>query len=499
MYLQMSNITKSFSSTKALQDVSLTLEKGEILALMGENGAGKSTLMNILGGVIKPDKGSVHFDGKDITSINERDALRQGIRFIHQELSLINDLTVYENMFLGQEITKAFNMFINKKKMRTKAVEALSRVGLKDMNPDEEVGLLDTLHKQLIEIAKALLFNVRILILDEPTTALSEKEINNLFVIMRQLKSEGVCMIYISHKMPELFEICDRYLVLRDGKVVGEGNINEINESQATTMLVGQHISDIIEKESHIGKPLLFAENLACKGYFRDVTFQLHEGEVLCFSGLQGDGRGELAEALFGSRKLTSGVVTLQGTLLKYNSIVATMRQGIGMVQRNRKERSIIRHMDVLDNLSIASMTYSLNDYVIRPKKQLDMFMKYRNLLDLKVGSPTHPITFLSGGNQQKIIISRWLELQSKVYIFDNPTQGIDVGAKFEIYRLINKLASTGVGIIVFTSEYPEIEKIGDQCIVMYEGRISKIFNRDEFDQTAIMHYATGANRKAAL
>lgn len=496
MYLEMKNITMLFDSTRALADVDFSVEKGEIHGLMGENGAGKSTLMNILGGVLRPSTGSVCFDGEDITNLDEKKASKLGIRFIHQELNLVNDLKVYENLFLGEEIANPLGI-TDRKQMRRRTAEVLKHVNMSDVSPDAVVGTLDTLHKQLIEIAKSLLFETKIIIMDEPTTALSDQEIQNLFTIMRQLKAKGVSMIYISHKMPELFEICDRYTVLRDGKVVGTGCFKDINEEEATAMLVGQHIQDTIEKEQQGDGVMLKAENLNCEGFFKDVSFELRRGEVLVFTGLQGDGRGELAEALFGARKLTGGIVTLEGKPVKFNSIKSVMRSGIGMVQRNRKERSIIKNMNVLDNLTMAQFIHSRNNFVVRRSKQMRVFDDCKRMLNVKVGSPRHEITSLSGGNQQKVIISRWLELRSKVYIFDNPTQGVDVGAKFEIYKLINKLSAEGVSIIVFSSEFPEIAKIGDRCIVMYGGQISKVFDRKNFNEADIMYYATGSDRKA--
>lgn len=496
MYLEMKNITMMFDSTRALDDVDFSLEKGEIHGLMGENGAGKSTLMNILGGVLHPTSGKVFFNGEDITNLNEKKASRLGIRFIHQELNLVNDLKVYENLFLGEEIANRLGI-TNRKLMRRRAAEVLESVNLSSIRPDTPLSVLDTSHKQLIEIAKSLLFEAKIIIMDEPTTALSDTEIQKLFTIMRQLKAKGVSMIYISHKMPELFKICDRFTVLRDGKCVGMGSFNEINEEEATTMLVGQHIRDHIEKERPGNDIMLKAENLSCDGYFKDVSFELKKGEVLVFTGLQGDGRGELAEALFGARKLSGGTVMLEGKPVKFKSIKAIMRSGIGMVQRNRKERSIIKNMNVLDNLTIAQFAYSRKNFVVRKRDQMRVFEDCRNLLDVKVGSPKHEITSLSGGNQQKVIISRWLELKSKVYIFDNPTQGVDVGAKFEIYKLISKLSEQGVSVIVFSSEYPEIAKIGDRCVVMYCGQITKVFDRKDFNEASIMYYATGSDRKA--
>lgn len=495
MFLEMKNITKCFDATKALDDVSFSCEKGEICGLLGENGAGKSTLMNILGGVFPPTEGRVIIDGEDITGSDERKASRAGIRFVHQELNIINDLRVYENLFLGEELTRGFG-FTDKKSMREKTGQVLEKVNLGDVNPDAYARELDTSHKQLLEIARALLFDARIIILDEPTTALSEEEIKNLFGIMRNLKAEGVTMIYISHKMAELFEICDTYTVLRDGRFIASGKMQDVDEKQVATMLTGRSVKKIEEKANHSKEVIFRAEKISCGKYFRDVSFELRRGEVLVFTGLQGDGRGELAEALFGIRKMTAGKTFLDGEEMKYPSIRAVMRSGIGMIPRNRKERGIIKDLSILDNLSVAGFAKEKGGFFVDRKKQKETFEECRAKLNLKAGNPKDAITSLSGGNQQKVVIERWISLKSRVYIFDNPTQGVDVGAKFEIYKLINQLAEEGISIIVFTSEYPEIQQVGDRLIIMYDGEVNGEMKREEFDENQIMYYATGAGRR---
>ncbi len=294
--------------------------------------------------------------------MNEKKAIKSGIRFIHQELNLVNDLSVYENLFLGEEITDKFGI-VNRKRMMELSRDVLKKIKV-DIDPKTNVGNLDTSYKQLVEIAKALLFESKIIIMDEPTTALSDEEIKNLFVIMKQLKADGVSIIYISHKMPELFEICDRYTVLRDGKFVESGLFTDIDVTRATELLVGQHLSEEITKDMHGDGILLVAEHISCEDYFHDVSFELKRGEVLVFTGLQGDGRGELAEALFGARKLSSGKIWLESKELNLSSIRCVMRSGIGMIQRNRKERSIIKDMSVMDNLSVAKNTYEKKNYL---------------------------------------------------------------------------------------------------------------------------------------
>lgn len=494
MLLEMKNITMHFGAVHALDNVNFALQSGEIHGLLGENGAGKSTLMNILGGVFPPEEGKIFIDDKLITELTEKKATQIGIRFIHQELNLINDLSIYENLFLGNEITDYFGI-LDKSSMINKSSQTLKLIDVY-ADPTIIVEELDTPLKQQVEIARALLFDSRIIIMDEPTTALTNEEINKLFEVMRKLKDQGVSIIYISHKMPELFEICDRYTVLRNGKFIATGQFSDINESDATELMVGRYIDDNIEKENHAKEVILQAKNLRCEDYFKNLTFSLRKGEVLVFTGLQGDGRSELSEALFGARKLTEGKITLDGKNLNLSSIRKVMHSGVGMIQRNRKERSIIKDMSVLDNLNVAKYICEKNGLFIKRKEQMKVFQESKAFLDIKVDNPENEITFLSGGNQQKVVISRWLALHSDVYIFDNPTQGVDVGAKFEIYNLINNLAKQGISLILFTPEYSEIQKVGDRCIVMYRGEINAVIERNEFSQEKIMYFATGANRK---
>lgn len=493
MLLEMKNISKYFGPVEALKGVSLNVDRGEIHGLLGENGAGKSTLMNILAGTYPATKGEIYFDGKKCENLTAKKTQGMGIRFIHQELNLVNDLTVYENLFLGEEITKGFGI-LNRKEMIKKTEEVLKRMNL-DIDPLMEVGFLETSRKQLVEIAKALLFHAKLIIMDEPTTALTNKEIEMLFALMRKLKNEGVSMIYISHKMPELFSICDRYTVLRDGNFIESGNFKDIDERRATELLVGRKVADEqIEKEKVSDEILMEVKNISAKGKFENISFNLKKGEVIAVTGLHGDGRDYLAEALYGVCRLDSGEVAVNGEKILYKSIKETVNQGISMVQRNRKERSIIKDMSILNNFSVGRFTSKHKNLFINDGEELEKFNVRKQEMSTKIGHYNDYITSLSGGNQQKIIIGRCLELDTDVIILDNPTQGIDVGAKFEIYKIINQLAKKGKGIIIFSSEYPEIHKVADRCFVMYKGKINKELSRDEFSEINIMHYATGAN-----
>lgn len=493
MLLEMKNISKYFGPVEALKGVSLNVERGEIHGLLGENGAGKSTLMNILAGTYSATKGEIYFDGEKYDNLITKKTQNMGIRFIHQELNLVNDLTVYENLFLGEEITNKFGI-INRKEMIKKSEEVFKRMNL-DIDPMIEVGNLETSRKQLVEIAKALLFHAKLIIMDEPTTALTNKEIEMLFVLMRKLKSEGVSMIYISHKMPELFSICDRYTVLRDGNFIESGNFKDIDEKRATELLVGRKIADEqIEKEKISDEILMEVKDISLKGKFSNISFNLKKGEVIAVTGLHGDGRDYLAEALYGVHKIDTGEVRVKGEKLFYKSIKDTVNHGISMVQRNRKERSIIKDMSILNNFSVGSFVSKHKNFFIKDSEEIEKFNIRKQEMSTKIGHYNDYITSLSGGNQQKVMIGRCLELDTDVIILDNPTQGIDVGAKFEIYKIINELAQKGKGIIIFSSEYPEIHKVADRCFVMYKGHINKELSRNEFSEINIMHYATGAN-----
>ena len=495
MILEMKHITKTFGPVNALEDVNFTVGETEIHGLLGENGAGKSTLMNILGGALQPNEGQILIDGQLIEEMTIQKSNALGIKFIHQELNLVNDLTVFENLFLGQELTNRAGL-LDRKTMIARSKEVLKRIKV-NLDPLEVVVNLEPSRKQLVEIARALLFESKLIIMDEPTTALTNKEIDILFDIMRSLKSHGLSIIFISHKMPELFAICEKYTVLRDGKFIESGYFKDINEQKATNLLVGRSIVNSEHvKEGVKGEVVLQVAGLTSKGHFREISFDLRAGEVLAITGLHGDGRGELSEALFGARRVDAGSVTLHGKRLNLGNIREVMRAGVGMVPRNRKERSIIKDMSILNNMSIAFFIAKHNKLFINKKEEVERFRRNQKITDIRVGNVDDYITSMSGGNQQKVIVSRWLELDSDIYILDNPTQGIDVGAKFEIYKLIDELAQKGKSLIIFSSEFPEIYKIADRCLVMYEGHINAELDRAHLTEINVMYYATGANKE---
>lgn len=495
MKVAFKNIFKNFGAVEALKDVSFEVPEAKILGLLGENGAGKSTLMNILGGVLPPTSGNIIIDEQSYSSLTTREASQLGISFIHQELNLVNDLRVYENLFLNQELTK--HGLLNKKEMIKQSQAVFERMQI-DIDPEAIVRTLDTSRKQLIEIAKAVLFEAKLIIFDEPTTALTNEEIEVLFGIMRDFKKNGISSIYISHKMPELFEICDDYVVLRDGKFIDSGRFKDIDEQIATELLVGKKLAheSIDYNDDHIGDVVLEVNQLTLEPYFRNVSFNLKKGEVLGITGLFGDGRGELSETLFGVRKAHEGHIKLNGKSLSMKSIRSVMKSGISMVPRDRKERSIIPDLTISDNLSMAFFTAKHKKPLVSQKEELNRFSKNQEFTNIKVGSPLDKITSLSGGNQQKVIFSRWFELDSDVYILDNPTQGIDVGAKSEVYHLIHNLSLQGKSVIVFTSEYTELHKIANRVLVMYRGEINRELSHQELDEMNVIYYATGSNLK---
>ncbi|MHC1773719.1 MAG: sugar ABC transporter ATP-binding protein [Flexilinea sp.] len=497
MLTEMKGIVKDFGPVRAVDHIDFTVHSGEIIGLLGENGAGKTTLMNVLAGTFPPGEGEIYIDGNKVQITSSLHAMKLGIRFIHQEISLCNDLRVFENMFLAEEIIGK-NGLLNKKEMARRCSQVFERMQV-NIDPYAIVWTLQPSERQLVEIARALLFKCDLIIMDEPSTALGTKEIKKLFDIMRQLKSEGVSFIYISHKMPELFEICDFYYIMRDGKLVAQGKFSDIDEQQATELMIGRHLADdeFSNKPYYGNDEIALSVNELNGRGFHDISFDLHKGEILAVTGLQGSGRDTLADALFGAEEYT-GTLQVKGETLKQGSgIIDHMRNGIGMVPRSRKERGIHNDLSIYDNISMAFFNTKFKSLLINNKTEKERFLREKLSLSIKTDQPKNPITSLSGGNQQKVILGRWLEADADILLFDNPTQGIDVGTKFEIYRLIIELAKNGKSIIVFSSEYPEIHKVADACIVLYKGRINARLKREEITEMSIMYYSTGANLEA--
>lgn len=489
--LKMEHIRKSFFGVTVLDDVDLSVNEGEVHALLGENGAGKSTLMNILSGVYDRDGGTVTFDGKELQNASIAASEQAGIAFVHQELNIFNDLLVYENLFLGKECA-GFLGHLDKKKMIREADRLFGELGI-EMDPMGLAGDLDTGRKQLLEIAKALLGNARLIILDEPTTALNTDQIERLFSIIRNLRQKGTSFIFISHKMPEIFEIADRYTVLRNARFIASGNIADTTPEEITRYMVGEKYSkEDVYKRRTLGEVQLSVEGISGQG-FCNVSFQMRKGEILGFTGLQGAGCSEVMQSIFGSIPLEKGTITWEGARLSGGSIHSAMKHGIGMVASNRKENSVLPDMSLLENMYLSRHTIDQKTQHISKSKETRTFEDYKSTLNIKAEEADNLITSLSGGNQQKIILARWLYTNAGLLLLDNPTQGIDVGAKEEIYRLILRLAEEGKTIIVNTLEIPEIKKIADRCLVFYHGEMRADLDHSEIDEEKVMLYATGA------
>lgn len=492
----MQGINKSFNGVPVLKNVTLQVEKGEIHALLGENGAGKSTLMNILGGVHQPDDGLIYINGDAVKMVNPRISQERGISFIHQELNMVSDLRVYENMFLGSELRNKIG-FLKVEEMCEKTHEILAQLGV-DIDPKEYVRNLATSYKQLIEISKALLHKSTLIIMDEPTTSLAEHEVHRLFELMRNLKKTGVSIIYISHKLKEIKEVCDSYTVLRDGELVKTGSMENEDLETITKMMVGKAISqERFIQEHEFGPVLLEVNNLKSPGLFKNINFTVKKGEVTGFTGLAGDGRTELFESLFGYRKKYTGDVKINGRLVKIDHPQKALKAGMGLVPKDRKENAIIKDLSVIHNMSLSSMGNFERSGFIQDNAERTKFQHYKDMLNIKVHNPRITIDKLSGGNQQKVIIAKWLEANTEILIFDNPTQGIDVGAKQEIYQEIAALSELGKAVIILSSEAPEVMRICHSINVMYQGEITARFKGEEASEEEIMHYATGSKREA--
>jgi ribose transport system ATP-binding protein len=448
--------------------------------------------MNILGGVYTKDEGTVEVNGVVLEDASVTGSERAGVAFVHQELNLFNDLLVFENLFLGREILYKTRT-LNKRAMISRARELFSGLGV-DINPRALVADLETSQKQLLEIAKALDTNARLIILDEPTTALNTPEIQHLFSIVRGLKEKGIGFVFISHKMPEIFAIADRYTVLRNGQFIKTGRIADTRPEEVTALMVGREVSD---RELYARRPLgdIILELDNCSGPgFHGISFKVRRGEIIGFTGLAGSGASNVIQAMFGVSAFTGGKFFVFGNEVRGLSIHKAMKVArIGMVPTNRKENSILPDMQILENEYVSEHTLSGRVQHIFKKREIIKYNKYKQLLNIKDNSYRDLITSLSGGNQQKIILARILNTNADIFLMDNPTQGIDVGAKGEIYKLILQLSEQGKTILVNTLEIPEIEKVADQCVVFYHGGVHAVLDRNNINETTVMLHATGA------
>ena len=489
--LKMEKIEKRFSGVHALKGVDFELRSGEVHALMGENGAGKSTLMKILSGIYKADSGEIIcFDEKcDFSSV--RDSQNKGISIIHQELNQVNDLTVAQNIFLGREKLK-YGCLIDDKKMQSDAQKLLDYVGV-NINPNEKISALTVGQQQMVEIAKAISFNSKILILDEPTTALTERETEELFKIMKEFKSKGIGMIYISHRMDEIRKISDRVTVMRDGEYIGTVKTRDVTDEKIVKMMVGREIITTKKEKSRVkdnSSVVLEVKNLNSSQKLNNISFTLRKGEILGVSGLMGAGRTELARAICGADKFNSGEILINGKKVVFKNPADAVRNGICYLSEDRKRYGLLLNKSVNENSLLSSLEKYSQVCFINDKKANRAAKTQNEKLKTKTASLSESVKNLSGGNQQKVIIARWLLKDSEIFIFDEPTRGIDIGAKSEMYDLIEELSQKGKSVIIISSELAEILRISDRVLVMCEGRITKELPIEEANQENIMKFA---------
>ncbi|MGC9003172.1 MAG: sugar ABC transporter ATP-binding protein [bacterium] len=491
--LEMKGITKQFPGVLALDNVNFEVERGEVHALVGENGAGKSTLLKILAGALTMDKGEILINGKPIRFHSPLDAIQAGIAVIYQEFNLVPYLSAGENIFLGRE-PRRFNGFVDFKKLHSDAQRILDRIGA-NFSSRTLVSQLSVAQQQMTEIAKALSQNAQIIAMDEPTSALTDREVAHLFDIIKSLKEEGVAIIFVSHRLEEIFQIAERITVLRDGKYVGTKRIEETNRDEVIAMMVGREIKEKIPKRpAKIGEEILRVEGLTREGVFRDISFTLHKGEVLGLAGLVGAGRTEIARAIFGADPIDRGKIYLEGKEVRIRSPQDAIKLGIGLLTEDRKRYGLVLPMTVRENTTLANLVEVAMRGFINFSKERGVARRLVEDLDIRTPSIEQIARNLSGGNQQKLVLAKWLFTKCKVLIFDEPTRGIDVGAKVEIYELMNQLAEKGVGIIMISSELPEILGMSDRILVIHEGRITGELRREEATQERVMHLATGGS-----
>lgn len=489
--LEVADVRKEFPGVLALDNVQFRLRRGSVHALMGENGAGKSTLMKIIAGIYTPDSGTFKLRGNDIRLNGPLDALENGIAMIHQELNLMSPMTVAENIWIRREPMNRFG-FVNHGEMHRKTVDLFKRLNIQ-IDPDVKVGTLSVANRQMVEIAKAVSYESDVLIMDEPTSALTEREVEHLFTIIRSLRAQGKGVIYITHKMSELFEIADEFSVFRDGKYIATKSSKEVTRDEIIHMMVGREITQMFPKETvPIGRVVLSVKGLGLKGIFHDVSFEVRSGEILGIAGLVGSGRSNIAETIFGVTPADAGSIELFGKPVRVDSPSTAMRHGLAFLTEDRKDTGCFLLLDIQENTQIAVLQ---TDYVkrgfVEQKRLTRASVDISNALRVKTPDMAEPIINLSGGNQQKVLIGRWLLTKPKILILDEPTRGIDVGAKAEIHRLISRLAGEGVAVIMISSEMPEVLGMSDRIMVVHEGRVTGFLNRDEANQVKIMELAS--------
>ena len=490
--VSMEHITKTFPGVRALDDVQLHLRPGEVMALLGENGAGKSTLVKILSGVYTRDSGEMEIGGTRIEGdLNTRQAQKLGVAIIHQELNMCQHLTVAANMFLGRELTK--NGRLDRAEMNRQAKAQLEKLGIRDLDPETIVGELTVGRQQMVEIAKALLIHAKVLVMDEPSSSLSNAEITEMFRIVRELKAIGTAIVYISHRLEELHHIVDRVTIMRDGHFITEGKFTDFTMEQIIANMVGREITNQFPRAKvPRGKKILEVRNLSAGRMVRDVSFDVYEGEVLGFSGLVGAGRTETMRAIFGVDPVQSGEIVLDGKTCSIKSPLDAIQSGIVLIPEDRKKEGLCTKLSIRENIALPNLDQICSrGGTIHRKAEAELIGRSRESLRIKMAGPDAAAESLSGGNQQKVVVAKWLARNSRVIIFDEPTRGIDVAAKVEIYEIINDLKKRGIGVIVVSSEMPEVMGISDRILVMCDGRITGEVPGEGADEETIMTYAT--------
>ncbi|WP_306550724.1 sugar ABC transporter ATP-binding protein [Daejeonella sp.] len=486
--IDVKDLNKSFSGIKALDNIQFDLYPGEVHALMGENGAGKSTFMKILMGLILPDSGSINFNGEFIENMDVHKMLQKGISMIHQEILMVPELTIAQNIFLGREVKQRF--WLDEQEIDKKSEEILNLIGL-NLNVQTKAKQLSIAEMQLIEIAKAISNHAKVIIMDEPTSALSDKECEILFKIINDLKSKGVGIIYISHKIEEIFQISDRITVLRDGQYIATKNTNELDKNSLISLMVGREIENLFSSDSRVpSNAILEVRGITKKDKFENINFQVHAHEVLGIAGLMGAGRTEIARAIFGLDKIDSGEILLKGHKIEIRSPKDAIEKGIAYVSEDRKALGFIPEMSMIENISLSNLKNYSKGGFIQTKKETKVSSQMADDLKIKAAGLNQKVINLSGGNQQKIVIAKALLTSPDLLILDEPTRGIDIGAKHEIYKLINQLANNGLAVIIISSELPEILGMSDRILVLSKGKQTAILNKQEASQEKIMHYA---------
>jgi inositol transport system ATP-binding protein len=488
--MEVDRVRKEFPGVLALDDVSFKLKRGTVHALMGENGAGKSTLMKIIAGIYQPDAGEIRLNGKQIQLNSPLDALENGVAMIHQELNLMNFMTVAENIWIRREPRNRFG-FVDHGEMRRMTEALFKRLNIA-IDPEVEVRDLSVANRQMVEIAKAVSYDSDILIMDEPTSALTEREVEHLFDIIRELRSQGIGIIYITHKMSELFRIADEVSVFRDGRYIGTHASADVSRDDIIRMMVGREITQMFPKEDvPIGDVVLSVRGLTLPGVFEDISFDVRAGEILGVAGLVGSGRSNVAEALFGVTPATSGSVAIKGRPVVIDSPNTAIRNGMAFLTEDRKETGCFLVLGVQENMQVAVLQeHFVKGGIVAEGELSSACTSMSEKLRIKTPSMFERVENLSGGNQQKVLIGRWLLTNPKILILDEPTRGIDVGAKAEIHRLVTLLARQGVAVIMISSEMPEILGMSDRIMVMHEGHVTGFLDRSEADQVKIMDLA---------